>query len=80
MNEEHVFIGNGGNDYQTDSINQETETSSLANSIPKVMKEEQVVINMMKEMKIKQILKTKDLEHLLDGRRFVTQEVMIFYG
>jgi ethanolamine ammonia-lyase large subunit len=46
MNEEYVVLGNEeGNDDQIDYINQGIKTSSLANSIPKVMKEELMVIN-----------------------------------
>jgi hypothetical protein len=82
MNEEHVGIGNkGGNDDQIDSINQGIKTSILVNNIPKVMEEEQVVTNNEERNKDQaDFKKTKELDHLLDQRGFLTQEVMICYG
>jgi len=53
---------------------------SLVNSIPKVIFEDHVVIDNEGRTKIKRILKTKEIEHLVDQRGSQTQEVMIFYG
>jgi hypothetical protein len=53
--------------------------SNLVNSLPKVINEDNVIID-NKVTKIKQILIMKKLEHLVEQRGFQTQEVMIFYG